>query len=58
MTGSGHSFTPIAITNDVLMQPSDFGEGIGVDSRRGVARLPAGMTLRDANTIWQLPDSH
>ena len=49
MTGSGHSFTPIAITNDVLMQPSDFGEGIGVDSRRGVARIPAGMTLSDAN---------
>jgi FAD-linked oxidoreductase len=49
MTGSGHSFTPIAVTRDVLLQPSDFGDGVGIDSKRLVARIPAGMTLSEVN---------
>jgi len=49
MTGSGHSFTPIAVSRDVLMRPSHFGEGVGIDSDRRVARVPAGMTLSDVN---------
>lgn len=49
MTGSGHSFTPIAVSRDVLMRPSHFGEGVGIDSDRRVARVPAGMRLSDVN---------
>ena len=49
MAGSGHSFTPIVPSNDVLLKPHDFGEGVGIDTARMIARIPAGMVLHDAN---------
>jgi len=49
MAGSGHSFTPIVPSNDILLKPHDFGEGVGIDAARMVARIPAGMVLHDAN---------
>jgi L-gulono-1,4-lactone dehydrogenase len=49
MAGSGHSFTPIVPSNDVLLRPHDFGEGVGIDTARMIARIPAGMVLHDAN---------
>lgn len=49
MAGSGHSFTPIVPSNHLLLLPSDFGEDIGIDSDRAVARIPAGMVLHEAN---------
>lgn len=49
MAGSGHSFTPIVPCNDVLLTPHDFGEGVGIDTARMIARIPAGMVLHDAN---------
>lgn len=49
MAGSGHSFTPIVPSNDVLLTPHDFGEGVGIDTARMIARIPAGMVLHDAN---------
>ena len=49
MAGSGHSFTPIVPSNDVLLLPDDFDEGVGIDTQRMVARVPAGMVLHDLN---------
>ena len=49
MAGSGHSFTPIAASNDVLLLPSDCGDGIGIDGVRRIARVPAGMVLHEVN---------
>jgi FAD-linked oxidoreductase len=49
MAGSGHSFTPIVPSNDMLLLPHDFGEGVGIDTTRMVARIPAGMVLHEAN---------
>ena len=49
MTGSGHSFTPAAISRDVLLRPDHFDEGVGIDGDRRIARVPAGMTLSDVN---------
>jgi len=45
MAGSGHSFTPIVPSNDVLLLPHDFGDDVGIDTSRMVARIPAGMVL-------------
>lgn len=49
MAGSGHSFTPIVPSRDVMLLPCDFGEGVGIDTSRMIARLPAGMVLHEAN---------
>lgn len=49
MAGSGHSFTPIVPSNDVMLLPCDFGEGVGIDTSRMIARIPAGMVLHEAN---------
>ena len=56
MAGSGHSFTPIVPSDDILLLPHDFGDGandsdaaIGIDSTRMVARIPAGMVLHEVN---------
>lgn len=49
MAGSGHSFTPIVPSDNLLLLPSDFGEELGVDSERMVARIPAGMVLHEVN---------
>ena len=53
MAGSGHSFTPIVPSDDILLLPHDFGDDdsndIGIDSARMVARIPAGMVLHEVN---------
>ena len=49
MAGSGHSFTPIVPSDHLLLLPHDFGEEIGIDARRMVARIPAGMVLHEVN---------
>lgn len=49
MAGSGHSFTPIVPSNDILLLPHVFDGGVGVDSTAMIARIPAGMVLHDVN---------
>ena len=49
MAGSGHSFTPIVPSDQMLLLPSDFGEELGIDSQRMTARIPAGMVLHEVN---------
>lgn len=51
MAGSGHSFTPIVPSDDILLLPHSFDDGIGIDTQRMVARIPAGMVLRDVNLL-------
>jgi FAD-linked oxidoreductase len=49
MAGSGHSFTPIVPSNDIMLLPSEFGDGVGIDGTRMLARIPAGMVLHEVN---------
>ena len=54
MAGSGHSFTPIVPSNDILLLPHDFANddgtsAVGIDTQRMVARVPAGMVLHQLN---------
>ena len=54
MAGSGHSFTPIVPSNDIMLLPHDFANGesagaVGIDTQRMVARVPAGMVLHQLN---------
>lgn len=49
MAGSGHSFTPIVPSSDILLLPHDFDVGVGIDTERMIARVPAGMVLHDLN---------
>jgi len=49
MAGSGHSFTAIVPSNDILLLPHDFAEGVGIDGNRMIARVPAGMVLHELN---------
>jgi FAD-linked oxidoreductase len=58
MAGSGHSFTPIVPSNDIMLLPHDFansesvstvGSTVGIDTQRMVARVPAGMVLHHLN---------
>jgi len=49
MAGSGHSFTSLVPTDGTLLLPWAFDDGIGVDTNRMIARIPAGMVLHDAN---------
>lgn len=49
MAGSGHSFTAVVPSNDILLLPHDFGDGVGIDTQRMIARIPAGMVLHDVN---------
>ena len=44
--GSGHSFSPVCVTDDVQLDVSRLDELLGVDPATGVARVQAGMTLR------------
>lgn len=52
--GSGHSFTAIAVPDDVaLVVPGDPAQ-VRVDEATGLATVPAGLTLRALNTaLWQ-----
>ena len=49
MAGSGHSFTPIVPSDHLLLLPHDFSEELRIDSKRMVARVPAGMVLHEVN---------
>jgi FAD-linked oxidoreductase len=49
MAGSGHSFTPLVPTDDILLLPHDFGADVEVDTQNAVARVPAGMLLSEVN---------
>jgi FAD-linked oxidoreductase len=44
--GSGHSFSPVCVTDDVQLDVSRLDELLGLDPATGVARVQAGMTLR------------
>ncbi|UPK74568.1 FAD-binding protein [Nocardioidaceae bacterium SCSIO 66511] len=47
--GSGHSFTPIALTDGVLLDLNDLDDLIGVDHLRNRVTVGAGMTLARLN---------
>ena len=44
--GSGHSFSPVCVTDDVQVDVSRLDEVLGVDPATGVVRVQAGATLR------------
>ena len=44
--GSGHSFSPVCVTDDVQLDVSRLDQLLGLDPVTGVARVQAGMTLR------------
>jgi FAD-linked oxidoreductase len=44
--GSGHSFSPLCVTDDVQVDVSRLDELLGVDPATGIARVQAGITLR------------
>ena len=44
--GSGHSFSPLCVTDDVQLDVSLLDGTVQVDDGSGVATLPAGLTLR------------
>jgi len=57
MTGSGHSMSDIAITQDVLMTPERLNKPLTLDSSRlknpnpvGLMRVESGITIADLNT--------
>ena len=47
--GSGHSFTGIAATNEVLVTLEEIADVRGVDTATGHVRVGAGIRLRDLN---------
>lgn len=47
--GAGHSFTPIAATDGVLLRLDRMNRLIWADSRSGRVRVQAGMSLRELN---------
>ena len=48
MTGSGHSFTPVASTDGVLLRPSGLTAIRSVDTDAGLVTVEAGCPLFDA----------
>jgi L-gulonolactone oxidase len=44
--GSGHSFTPVCVTDGVQVDVSRLDEVLGLDPVTGVVRVQAGSTLR------------
>jgi L-gulono-1,4-lactone dehydrogenase len=50
MAGSGHSFTPAAVTDGVLLLPGGMTTIRSVDPDAGLVTAEAGCTLRDLNT--------
>lgn len=52
--GSGHSFTPVATTDGVLVDLSAMTGLAGVDAASGRVRFRAGTTLREANRLLAL----
>ena len=51
MTGSGHSFTPTAPTDGVLLRPGGLTAVRSVDARAGLVTVEAGCTLRRLNEV-------
>jgi L-gulono-1,4-lactone dehydrogenase len=51
MTGTGHSFTPVAVTDGLLLRPDGLRRVRSVDRDAGLATVEAGCPLRDLNTI-------
>jgi len=51
MTGSGHSFTPTASTDGVLLSPSGLTEIRSVDARAGLITVAAGCPLSKLNEV-------
>jgi L-gulono-1,4-lactone dehydrogenase len=49
MTGSGHSFTPVAVTNGVLLRPDGLRAVHSVDPAAGQVTVAAGCPLRVLN---------
>lgn len=49
--GSGHSFTDIAVADDVRLDLSDMRTTLSVDRAAGLATVPAGMPLRALNEV-------
>ena len=49
MTGSGHSFTPVAVTSGVMLQPGGLRAIRAVDEDAGEVTVEAGCRLRDLN---------
>ena len=45
--GSGHSFSPLCVTDGVQVDLSAMNQLLSLDPATGVARVQAGMTLRD-----------
>lgn len=45
MIGSGHSFTPVAAANDIMLTPYDFKEVRQVDAANGLITIDAGIDL-------------
>jgi FAD/FMN-containing dehydrogenase len=50
MTGTGHSFTPAAVTDGVLLRPDRLTSIRSVDQRAGLVTVEAGCPLRKLNT--------
>ena len=49
MTGSGHSFTPVAVTTGVMLRPGGLRAIRAVDEDAGKVTVEAGCLLRDLN---------
>ncbi len=49
VAGSGHSFTPLVVTDDTLVDLSGYGRVLGVDPRAQTVTVQAGTTLRRLN---------
>jgi FAD-linked oxidoreductase len=51
MTGTGHSFTPAAVTDGLLLRPDGLRKVRSVDREAGLVTVEAGCTLRDLNAM-------
>ncbi|WP_432049524.1 D-arabinono-1,4-lactone oxidase [Verrucosispora sp. NA02020] len=49
--GSGHSFTAVAVAHDRRMDLSRLAVDVRVDTDRRLVTVPAGMTLRELNSL-------
>ncbi len=53
VAGSGHSFTPVVLTDGTLLSLERMDQVIDVDRRRGHVRVQAGITLNALSThLW------
>ena len=51
MAGTGHSFTPVAVTDGLLLRPDGLRTVRSVDRDGGLVTVEPGCPLRDLNTI-------